>query len=812
MKPNKHLILLCAILFGIFNSFANPIASLDDDDPIIFLGTVKTEEVCGLSNGTLTINASGGSTGELYYSIDGGINYQTENFFDGLESGDYLIFISDGSGAYIDKTTQIGNAPLPKVDMVVNCVDGKNLSKVDLVPFAGGVSPFTYEWEGPNNTTHDTEDLSDIKPGDYKVTITDRLGCTVDTTLFIPICCEMEIACVADTVYLDCLSAISTVDARLLNNDSDNGEMEALADMIDVTIKDACSPVVIRLDEKRLDPTTCDNQDLIIERHFEIMDGNTSSTCSQFIVVDNFTEVELLQEAENLMVSCDDDIQLKLDEWMLNNGGAAFKTCHDDFTVSVDPPLAELLYTCEGTGEIDVTFSITDGCGSNAYTHAQFSVRDITPPEIECPEAITISNEDFSAEGIPEAWVNTLYAEDNCSSAQIEMFDQDLENFVDCEASELSIQFIAIDDCGNESDCISKITVTSTVIPEINCPAPLVVQCHNIDESRVTEWLSETSVLGAITVDYLPAHDFDMSVLYELSCNESTEVNFSMEVCEVNVACSARISVEDQVRPTISCPEKIILYFDDANFDDQLDAWLDLANATDNCTSARLSNDLDKDFSSLICEESYMVEFTAKDDCDNINDCMTSFIVRKNNPVIIQCPELASFHLDDEDLEAQIMDHLSSVDVDSDLSFDMTHDFDMSLVNLESPNIYTLDINFDAVNFCNDTDYCASIIRLIPPPRVYIPNVFTPETNDRNNCFTAYTNDAVIMIKTMLVYNRWGDKVFEKYDFLPNDNDEAWDGTYFGKVDQAGVYTYYIIVEDLEGLELEYSGSVHMLK
>ena len=54
----------------------------------------------------------------------------------------------------------------------------------------GGYAPYNYNWTGPNGFTSNQEDLSDVAPGTYSVTITDSQGCTVGTSTTQVDCCE----------------------------------------------------------------------------------------------------------------------------------------------------------------------------------------------------------------------------------------------------------------------------------------------------------------------------------------------------------------------------------------------------------------------------------------------------------------------------------------------------------------------------------------------------------------------------------------------------------------------------------------------
>ena len=71
-------------------------ATINEPQGISF-NTTSTNANCGVSDGSLTINGSGG-TGTLVYSIDGGANFQAANTFTGLSSGTYSIVVQDDNG------------------------------------------------------------------------------------------------------------------------------------------------------------------------------------------------------------------------------------------------------------------------------------------------------------------------------------------------------------------------------------------------------------------------------------------------------------------------------------------------------------------------------------------------------------------------------------------------------------------------------------------------------------------------------------------------------------------------------------------
>jgi len=68
---------------------------------------------------------------------------------------------------------------------------------------------------------------------------------------------------------------------------------------------------------------------------------------------------------------------------------------------------------------------------------------------------------------------------------------------------------------------------------------------------------------------------------------------------------------------------------------------------------------------------------------------------------------------------------------------------------------------------------------------IWVPNVFTPNGDGKNDSFHPLGQQ--IQSYKMLIYNRWGEMLFESNEF-----GQGWDGTYKGKECPEGVYVYLI--------------------
>lgn len=94
---------------------------------------------------------------------------------------------------------------------------------------------------------------------------------------------------------------------------------------------------------------------------------------------------------------------------------------------------------------------------------------------------------------------------------------------------------------------------------------------------------------------------------------------------------------------------------------------------------------------------------------------------------------------------------------------------------------------------------------------IYVPNVFAPDKAYPNSHFTLFGGPAATRIELLRIYDRWGSLVFEARDIPLNDPYLGWDGRFRGKpVD--GVFTFYALVRFVDERQIQYDGSVTVVR
>ena len=92
--------------------------------------------------------------------------------------------------------------------------------------------------------------------------------------------------------------------------------------------------------------------------------------------------------------------------------------------------------------------------------------------------------------------------------------------------------------------------------------------------------------------------------------------------------------------------------------------------------------------------------------------------------------------------------------------------------------------------------------------KVYGPNIFSPNEDGTNDAFTIFADPfTVVSVKSLQVFSRWGEAVYERRDFAPGD-DIGWDGTFKGQRLNPAVFVWQAVVLFVDGKEELFTGDV----
>lgn len=114
-----------------------------------------------------------------------------------------------------------------------------------------------------------------------------------------------------------------------------------------------------------------------------------------------------------------------------------------------------------------------------------------------------------------------------------------------------------------------------------------------------------------------------------------------------------------------------------------------------------------------------------------------------------------------------------------------------------------------------DQDGCMGkdelLVRVIPIHNVGVPNVVIPGQNGQNSYVTIYGGSHIARIIKFDVFDRWGNLLFTRSDFPPNQYQLGWDGTVQGRRLIPGVYVYSAQVEFIDLVSKDISGEILLI-
>lgn len=132
------------------------------------------EPTCGASNGSITLNPTGGTAPYTYTWAPA---VSVTNTAVGLSAGTYTVTITDNTGCSQTFFVLLNNVSGPTLTgAVTNATCPTACDGMASVTVTAGVSPYTYLW----NTGATTTSIAGLCPGVYVCTVTDANGCVTN--------------------------------------------------------------------------------------------------------------------------------------------------------------------------------------------------------------------------------------------------------------------------------------------------------------------------------------------------------------------------------------------------------------------------------------------------------------------------------------------------------------------------------------------------------------------------------------------------------------------------------------------------------
>ena len=95
---------------------------------------------------------------------------------------------------------------------------------------------------------------------------------------------------------------------------------------------------------------------------------------------------------------------------------------------------------------------------------------------------------------------------------------------------------------------------------------------------------------------------------------------------------------------------------------------------------------------------------------------------------------------------------------------------------------------------------------------IYLPTAFSPDSDGINEAFFINAGDNVETVMSFSVYSRWGEPIYQLFNFSPNNPDFGWKGDHNGQMLNTGVYVWQTEILFTDGHTKIFSGDVTLLR
>ncbi|SEP79506.1 HYR domain-containing protein [Neolewinella agarilytica] len=312
-----------------------------------------------------------------------------------------------------------------------------------------------------------------------------------------------------------------------------------------------------------------------------------------------------------------------------------------ELTITQSPPPGSGLIGPDFTQTVTIT--ATDPSGNRSQCTFDLTVSDDLPPLLTCPEPDTLL-----ANGDCEVTIGDYrgraLATDNCTAQDDIILTQDPApgTVIMGHLTTEIITITATDGSGNMTTCTFPVTAKDEEVPEVNCPGDQTVRpdadCNALlpDYRKDVVATDNCTSPGAITLTQRPAPGTVLN-----GQGDALDVTMIADDGNGNIdSCTFRVTLEDNVPPSISCPaDKTIDLDDNCAYD--LEDLTTQVDVLDNCTAeadiiVTQNIGIGQTFTGDGTE--IVVTLTADDRNGNTAQCVSRITLVDTTDPTIECP------------------------------------------------------------------------------------------------------------------------------------------------------------------------------
>ena len=784
---------------------------LDLTIPVITLDSL-TNSVCNNDDGNIYITASGGA-GSYQYSW---LHNDSLNvpFADSLLPGEYTVFVVDKNGCTASQTYPINsNGPLLEIGTVENTFCDSIFGSVMVEEVGNPTGATSYSWS--HDPALDSPIAENLASGDYYVIASDESGC-VDT-LYATVG-NIDGPGILDVAVYDPDSCyVNTGSAQLIL--AEGPEIASYSWSHD--------PTLTGISATNLAPGTyavtltdiygCSNEtdfEIIAPETFQLdLVSSQLATCSE---TNGAATVQITGGNAPFEYNWSHDSGLNSNQATGLGGGLYTLTVTDasqcidviEFPIisieqpliivdSIQPTFCELtigavalsvnsnadsvyfqwshnpaLETNEATDLAAGTYTVTVTDNYNCSTETEVLVGSISE-QITTQEEVSICDgEEFEYEGLTYSQDTSFCVNfttlEGCDSMHCITL-RTLENnttFLQAYSCNQNEVGVFSDTLSNFNGCDSVIITTvdlvladTTELTAYNCDPN---QVGVFEQTLSNQWGCDSLVIT--TVELLQQ---DTTYLNDVTC-EPSEAGVFVDYLTNQYGCDSMIVL------TVEALRKDTMYHRYESCDpDLLGTFIDHYTNMVGCDSMVITE---------YVYPQYELRAEAPEDMKvDLGDSIQLNIQANFDPVYIEWTPADGLSCDD------CMDPMVYI----------TQDQEYSVYLLDENGCdVTVDFRVEVNPFCD----------------IYVPNAFSPNGDGINDAFTVFSAECVAEVERLLIFDRWGELVFEATEFMPNDLNFGWDGVFRGQTMNPAVFAWFTVVRLVNGEKVLLEGDLTLVR
>ncbi|QED36395.1 HYR domain-containing protein [Antarcticibacterium arcticum] len=276
-------------------------------------------------------------------------------------------------------------------------------------------------------------------------------------------------------------------------------------------------------------------------------------------------------------------------------------------------------FTCEDLGANQVILTVTGSNGVSSSCTATVTVRDNTPPTVQCPA----SNYIIQYEGEKEVVIPNFSAQfnpsDNCTQDLIITQDPQPGTIV---TQDTWIRFTVEDEAGAQSGCAFWVILEDSRQLNITCPEDKIYTAEANCGTTMPDFRGEVTVnIPPARITQHPEPGFPI--------NGSTNVTFTAVYEDQRVSCTIKYTMQDTTFPVFDCvADQTETVEDGEGF--SLPNYILQLDASDNCWIASFKQV--PDVGTVVFNDTE-ITLSATDDAGNTTECsFTLTIEEESNP------------------------------------------------------------------------------------------------------------------------------------------------------------------------------------